>query len=107
MEQLTDERMPANLWLSIGLGIGIGVLYGALALVGYRYALRSRGTRFMAFAVGGMLVRMVVLLVVVLAVAMWIPLHAMGFTVALVSVVVMSLIVEVVTVLRWLRSAND
>jgi hypothetical protein len=61
----------------------------------------------MAFALGGMLVRMVVLLVVVLAVAMWIPLHATGFTVALVSVVIMSLIVEVVTVLRWLRSAND
>lgn len=96
--------MPANLWLSIGLGAGVGLLYGALALAGYWLALRSTGTRFMAFALGGMLVRMVVLFVVVLAVAMWIPLHAAGFTVTLVGVVITSLIIEVVAVLRWLRA---
>lgn len=99
--------MPASLWLSVGLGAGIGALYGALALVGYRYALRFQGARFMTLALGGMLARMVVLFVVVLAVAMWIPLHATGFAVTLVGVVIMSLVVEVVAVLRWLRSTDD
>lgn len=95
------------MWLSIGLGAGIGLAYGALALLGFRYALQFRGNRFMAFALGGMLGRMVLLFVAVLAVAMSVPLHATGFTVALVTTVVASLIVEVVTVLRWLRAAND
>ncbi len=99
--------MPASLWLSVGLGAGIGLLYGALALIGYWLALRSTGTRFMAFAVGGMLVRMVVLFVVVLAVATWIPLHAAGFIVALVGVIVTSLVVEVVVVVRWLRAGGE
>jgi len=99
--------MPADLWLSIGLGTGIGALYGALALVGNRYTLRFRGNRFMAFALGGMLARMVLLFVIVLAVTLWVPLHAVGFAVARVTVVVASLIIEVVTVLRWLRSADD
>ncbi len=99
--------MPASLWLSIGLGAGVGLLYGALALAGYGLAFRSKGTRFMAFALGGMLVRMVVLFVVVLAVAMWIPLHAAGFAVTLIGVVIASLVVEVVAVLRWLRTRDE
>lgn len=98
--------MPASLWLSVGLGAGVGLLYGALALIGYWLALRSTGTRFMAFAVGGMLVRMAVLLVVVLAVATWVPLHAVGFTVTLVGVIVASLVIEVVVVVRWLRAGG-
>jgi hypothetical protein len=60
----------------------------------------------MAFAVGGMLVRMAVLLVVVLAVATWVPLHAVGFTVTLVGVIVASLVIEVVVVVRWLRAGG-
>lgn len=99
--------MPADLWLSIGLGTGIGALYGVLALIGNRYTLRFRGRRFMAFALGGMLARMVLLFAIVLTVALWVPLHAVGFTVALVAGVVASLIVEVITVLRWLRPADD
>jgi len=87
------------------LGTGIGVIYGVLALAGYRYALRFRGNRFMAFALGGMLVRMVLLFALVLAVAMLVPLHATSFTISLVGVVIISLILEVMTALRWLRSA--
>jgi hypothetical protein len=98
--------MPPDVWLSAGLGTGIGVIYGVLALAGYRYALRFRGNRFMALALGGMLARMVVVFVMVLSVAMLVPLHAMSFTISLVVVVIISLILEVVAVLRWLRSAN-
>jgi hypothetical protein len=60
----------------------------------------------MALALGGMLARMVVVFVMVLSVAMLVPLHAMSFTISLVVVVIISLILEVVAVLRWLRSAN-
>jgi len=99
--------MPPNLWLSIGLGTGIGMVYGVLALASYRYALRLRGNRFMAFALGGMLARMILLFVLVLATAMAVPLHAMGFTVSLVAVITVSLVLEVVAVRRWLRSAGE
>lgn len=98
--------MTSDVWLSVGLGTGIGVMYGVLALAGYRYALRFRGNRFMAFALGGMLARMVLLFVMVLAVAMLLPLHATSFTISLVVVVVISLILEVMTALRWLQSTE-
>jgi len=61
----------------------------------------------MAFALGGMLVRMVLLLVVVLSAAMLVSLHVTGFAVALIAVVVVSLILEVVILLRRVRSAGD
>jgi hypothetical protein len=61
----------------------------------------------MAFALGGMLVRMVLLFVLVLVTAMAVPLHATGFTVSLVAMIVISLVLEVVAVTRWLRSAGE
>lgn len=94
--------MPLGLWLSIGLGAGIGAVYGALALLNYRYALQFRGRRFMAVAFGGMLGRMVLLFVVVLSAALWIPVHVTGFIIALVAVVIVSLVLEVIALMRWL-----
>jgi hypothetical protein len=61
----------------------------------------------MAFALGGMLVRMVLLFALVFATAMAVPLHAIGFTVSLVAVIIISLVLEVVAVTRWLRSAGE
>ena len=60
----------------------------------------------MAFALGGMLVRMVLLFVVVLSVTTQVSLHAAGFSIALVAAIIVSLIAEVVVLLRRLRSAD-
>lgn len=45
-------------WLSIGLGASLGTIYGALAYLVNRYAMRVGGARFFQIVIGGMVLRM-------------------------------------------------
>lgn len=57
--------MSAGFWLSVVLGGGIGVLYAVAAYLIQRKAVKVSGARFMRLIVGGMLGRMLMLLVLV------------------------------------------
>ena len=66
-------------WLSIGLGIGIGVLYIASSLVINRFAARFKTRRFMLIATSGIMVRLAVALIFVILVLLRLPVEALPF----------------------------
>ncbi len=88
--------------MSIGLGIAIGAAYGLSACVSNFYALRYADQSFLAIVFGGMLIRMVLMLVVVALCAWLLPLELFPFTVALVGTLLISIFAEVSFI--WLHS---
>lgn len=61
-----------ELWLSIGLGAGLGVLYVAASFVSNKRALRSE-QRFMVIVVASMLIRILVALVCLIGMVLLLP----------------------------------
>lgn len=51
--------------MSAAIGAGIGIFYAGLAYLTQRRAVRAEGSGFMSIVIGGMLLRMVLLLVLV------------------------------------------
>lgn len=73
----------STLWFSVLLGAVVGVVYGAIAYVSHRLALGMQGTSFLAFALGGMLARMVLVLVLVGLTLAFVNVDPIGFAVTL------------------------
>ena len=86
--------------MSIGLGIAIGALYGVSAYVSHRIALRFSDHAFLGIMFGGMLLRMVLLLVLVTLSAWLLPLNLTVFAVALAGMLLLSLAAEVTLIQR-------
>lgn len=96
--------MGSEIWWSIALGAGIGAVYGGAAFLTHRLAFRFQDNRFTAIVLGGMLLRMVLLLAVVVLVVALVPIHAASFLIALVAVLLLSLALELMAVLRRIRT---
>jgi hypothetical protein len=92
-----------NPFWSALLGVGIGLLYGAMAYLAQRIAVRQEGSRFLGVLVGGMLLRMVVLLVLVGVVLALVPVQAMAFVIPLVVTLLASLGLDAWWLMRWMR----
>ncbi len=54
--------MVLDLWSSLGLGVGIGLVYGAASYATYRLALSASTRKFLLLVWGGMILRMFVAL---------------------------------------------
>lgn len=95
-----------SLFWSALLGLGIGLTYAAAAYVTQRVAVRREASRFMGVVVGGMLLRMLVLLVLVGAVLALVPVHAIAFAVALMVTLLVGLGLDAWWLLRWMKSSR-
>lgn len=83
--------MDASVWLSLALGTGIGLLYGLAVYGTHRIMHNVSTTAFMGIMVGGMLARMVVLLVLVGLVLWLVPIHVLAFAGSLVTMLLLGL----------------
>jgi hypothetical protein len=90
----------ASFWVSAGIGGGLGAGYGGVAYVMGRLALRHERQRFLALCVGGMLLRMVGMLVAVGLVTALAPVRPAPFAAALVGALLCSLAAEVLVLYR-------
>ena len=96
--------MTEQFWLSVGAGAGIGLVYGLVAIVSLRVALRQSGQRFAAVFVGGMLGRLVLVLALTVAVLMLAPVQPMPFALSLAGVVVVAMGIEMLIAYRRLNN---
>lgn len=67
--------MPADWWLSLGLGAGLGMAYGLSSYVTAWFAARQPGRRFLVLLLGGMLARMAVALALLALALAFVPMH--------------------------------
>ena len=91
-----------SLFWSACLGGGIGLLYVAMAYGTQHVAVRREGSGFMNVIVGGLLVRMVVLLLLVGTVLALVPIHVLAFVIALVVILLAGLGLDAWWMLRYL-----
>ena len=94
-------------WWSAGLGIGIGLLYSLASLVTNRIALRQDQRLFMVIALGGMLVRMMTALVVVVLILGLFPVDQVAFIGSFLGVFIIGMVVEVWSLHRKLSATRN
>ncbi len=94
-------------WGSVGLGIGIGLLYNAASLVANWYAMRQNQRVFLLIVVGGMVVLMTIALALVALVVVLVPVQQTAFFASFLGVFVMGMIVEVLRLHRKALAADD
>jgi len=87
--------MTTDLWLSVGLGAGIGMMYDIVSFVTARWALRYSGKRFLIIFFGGMLARLGAAVVVVTLALLLLPVTVFAFVIAFLIVYVVWLVIEV------------
>lgn len=84
------------IWLSVGLGAGIGFLYAIASYANARFAAGFRThSRFMAVFFGGMLLRMMAALALVAFVIVFVPVHVPVFIAAFLAAFLIGLVTEV------------
>jgi hypothetical protein len=97
--------MANSVWVGLGLGIGLAVIYAAASLFTHRLALRqSNQNQFLAIAFGGLLARMAFALLMVTVTLIFIPVHRTAFIGSFFGVFTITLIIEV---LDLHRQTND
>ncbi|GIV60824.1 MAG: hypothetical protein KatS3mg043_1913 [Rhodothermaceae bacterium] len=87
--------MAAELWLSIGLGAGIGLLYGGASYLTYRRALSAPKHRFLLLVWGGLVVRLFAALSAITLIVILAPVRVPAFVGAFFGVFVVVLVVEI------------
>lgn len=92
--------------LSIGLGALVGTAYGLSAYATLRYAARFQGAAFMQVFMGGMVARIVGLMIVVGLIAALLPIQPLPFLLALVLLLVGTVIAEVREALRMVNKSS-
>lgn len=97
---LEPASMNFDWWLSLGLGCGIGLLYSITSYLTYRYAQRSEGVRFLRFLLGGMTVRMLAYLSLIVLIVGVVPVHLPVFLCSFLLVFLTGLGIELWQVYR-------
>ena len=87
--------MSADLWWSLGLGGGIALLYSIISYAVDRRALRASRSRFVKILVGGMLVRMALVLVLLTLVLLFVSVRVGAFIGSFIVLFFAGLLVEV------------
>ena len=104
--RLFTSRMSSSVWISLIPGFAIGGAYVLVALISVRLLAGREGVAFAAGFVGGMMIRMMLVLgltALVLVVAP--PASPIAFASAVAGCVLVGLTVEIVYTLRLLRQA--
>lgn len=92
--------------LSIGLGAIVGAAYGLSAYATLRYAAQFEGTAFMQVFMGGMIARIVGLMLVVGLIAALLPITPLPFLLALIVPLIGTVVVEVREALRMVNGSS-
>ena len=87
-------------WYSLVLGACVGLAYVGLAYLILRFALRFTDARFMAIFFGGLLARLVLLLIVVGLMLAFTAVRPLPFAIVLIGMLIAGLGVEIAYVLR-------
>jgi hypothetical protein len=88
--------------VSVGLALLLGVGYGLSVWLVTQRALRESGNRFLAIFVGGLLARLVALLLAVGLAVAFVPVDALTFLAVLVPLLLLAIGLEVWVVVRRL-----
>lgn len=99
--------MAAELWLSIGLGGGLGLAYGFAAYLFNRMALRASREQFLKLVLGGLVIRMFGALAVVVLVLVTIPVRDGLFVGSFLIVFVVATIFEIYRLDRGGRASGN
>lgn len=100
--------MDEAVLLSAGLAALLGIGYGLSVWLVTQRALRETGNRFMAIFVGGLLARLVALLVAVGVIVAFVPVEPLTFLAILVPLLFLAIGLEVWVVTRRLgQPGND
>lgn len=83
-----------QIWLSIGLGAGLGIFYLLASLISSKRALRSR-QGFILIVVGMMMIRLLVALVFLVGILVWLPVSDVAFLGSFFVIFVIGLVTEV------------
>ena len=89
------------------LGGGIGIFYAGMAYLTQRLAVRLDGSQFMGVVVGGMLVRMLVLLVLVSLALAFLPVQPLPFAGTLVATLLIGLGLDVWWMIQHMRASRE
>lgn len=88
--------MDGTFWLSVALGVGIGLLYGIASLATLWLAARfDRAQLFMLVFFGGMMVRLAVALALVGLVLTFLAVQALAFVGSFLVVFLIGLVIEI------------
>lgn len=87
--------MTAEVWLSLGLGSGIGVLYGTASIAAASLASRHGDATFMTVFFGGMVVRLFLAVLIITLVLVLVPIRAFVFLASFLLVFFAGLVLEV------------
>ncbi len=87
--------MNSEVWISIGAGGGLALAYGLLSFLSLRRALRQEAASFFAVFIGGMVVRMMLILATLLAVLLLVPLRPGPVVLTFVGLLTLGMVVEV------------
>jgi MFS-type transporter involved in bile tolerance (Atg22 family) len=100
--------MPTSWWLGVAAGLVVGGIHALLRRVADRLALQARNQRlFLAFSLGGMAVRMAVVVLLAGVTLAFAPVKAAAFAATLVTLLIVSMVLEVAVLTRRLRSRSD
>lgn len=94
------------LWLSMGLGAGLGMVYIAASYLSNRHALKSR-QRFMLVVVTTMLIRLLLALVILIGILLLLPVSPTAFLGSFFVVFVVGLILEIWFLHRNTPASDD
>lgn len=92
--------------LSIGLGVLVGAAYGLSAYATLRYAAQLQGAAFMQVFIGGMMARIVGLMIVVGLIAALLPITPLPFLLSLIIPLVGTVVAEVREALRMVNTPS-
>lgn len=92
--------------LSIGLGLAVGIAYGISAYATLHYAAAYQGSEFMKRFIGGLVARMIGLMIVVGLVAAFLPIEPLPFLLSLVVPLIGTVVLEVREALRLVSESS-
>ncbi len=98
--------MAADLWLSVGLGSGLGLLYGSTAYLFNQRALGASHEQFLKIVLGGLVIRIFGFLAAVLVVLVTAPVREGVFVGSFLIVFAVATIFEIYRLDRGRRTSG-
>ena len=100
------DMMSGPFWPSLGLGLGVGLLYHVASYLTYRRAVRYEGSRFLKIFMGGLAVRMFVVVSVVALILVAAPVHRAAFVGSFLTALLVGIFAEVLRLHRLTRHGS-
>ena len=106
MDGALADMLSGPFWPSLGVGLGIGLLYHVASYLTYRRAARYEDGRFLKIFLGGLAIRMLVVLVLVALILVAAPVHRAAFVGSFLTALLIGIFAEVVRLHRLTRHGS-